>query len=188
MSKLPTILVTGSNGYLGYPLARRLAERFAVVGFDRRAPSHPPPTADCLYVDLTSEPSLRRGLQAVRDVHGTVLASVIHLAAYYDFSGAPSPLYDKVTVQGTECVDRSTSEGGVSMRTCMVVAVAALVLSAAGFTRAQSPGQPMAPGMMGGGMNGGMMGPGTMGRLSDEQLEQFAKQHGITVEQARQMT
>jgi hypothetical protein len=27
-----------------------------------------------------------------------------------------------------------------------------------------------------------------MGRLSDEQLEQFAKQHGITVEQARQMT
>jgi nucleoside-diphosphate-sugar epimerase len=104
------ILVTGSSGYLGYAVARRLSETFAVVGFDRRAPSHPPPTADCLYVDLTSEPSLRRGLHAVRDVHGNRLASVIHLAAYYDFSGTPSPLYEKVTVRGTERLLRLLQE------------------------------------------------------------------------------
>jgi nucleoside-diphosphate-sugar epimerase len=95
------VLLTGSSGYLGYPIAGRLSEFFPVVGIDRRAPPHPPPTADCLYVDLTSEPSLRRALATVRDVHGGRLASVIHLAAYYDFSGAPSPLYEKVTVQGT---------------------------------------------------------------------------------------
>ena len=52
-------------------------------------------------MDLTSDESLRRGLQAIRDLHGNRLASVIHLAAYYDFSGAPSPLYDQVTVGGT---------------------------------------------------------------------------------------
>jgi len=97
-----TILVTGSNGYIGYAVAQRLAESFNVVGFDRRQPSHPPPTTECLYVDLTSEPGLRRGLEAVRDLHGDRLASVIHLAAYYDFTGAPSPLYEKVTVRGAE--------------------------------------------------------------------------------------
>jgi nucleoside-diphosphate-sugar epimerase len=112
MSRPPTILVTGSNGYLGYAVAKRLGERYPVVGFDRRAPSHPPPAAECLYVDLTSEPSLRRGLEAVRDLHGPVLASVIHLAAYYDFSGAPSPLYEKVTVRGTARLLRALREVG----------------------------------------------------------------------------
>ncbi|MGH2452413.1 MAG: NAD-dependent epimerase/dehydratase family protein [bacterium] len=102
MKEAGTILVTGSSGYLGYAVAKRFSETFSVVGFDRRAPSHPPPTAECLYTDLTSEPSLRRALQAVRDIHGDRLASVVHLAAYYDFSGAPSPLYDKVTVRGTQ--------------------------------------------------------------------------------------
>ncbi len=97
-----TILITGSSGRIGYPLAKRLSESFNVVGFDRRAPSHPPPSAECLYVDLTSDESLRRGLQAIRELHGSRIASVIHLAAYYDFSGAPSPLYEEVTVRGTE--------------------------------------------------------------------------------------
>ena len=97
-----TVLVTGSSGRIGYPLAKRLAESFNVVGFDRYAPSHPPPSAECLYVDLTSDKSLRRGLEAIRELHGNRIASVIHLAAYYDFSGAPSPLYDEITVRGTE--------------------------------------------------------------------------------------
>lgn len=97
-----TILVTGSSGRIGYPLAKRLAETFNVVGFDRRAPSLPPPSAECLYVDLTIEESLRRGLEAIRELHGNRLAAVIHLAAYYDFSGAPSPLYEEITVQGTQ--------------------------------------------------------------------------------------
>lgn len=97
-----TILITGTSGRIGYPLAKRLAESYNVVGFDRRAPSHPPPSAECLYVDLTSDKSLRRGLEAIREMHGNRIVSVIHLAAYYDFSGAPSPLYDQVTVRGTE--------------------------------------------------------------------------------------
>jgi len=97
-----TILITGTSGRIGYPLAKRLAESFNVVGFDRRAPSHPPPSAECLYVDLTLDESLRRGLQAIRELYGNRIVSVIHLAAYYDFSGAPSPLYDEITVRGTE--------------------------------------------------------------------------------------
>jgi hypothetical protein len=76
----------------------------------------------------------------------------------------------------------------------IMAAALVLVLGAAGYTIAQSTGGPQG-GMMGPGMGmmsggqGGMMGSGMMGQqLSPEQLEQFAKQHGITVEQARQMT
>jgi nucleoside-diphosphate-sugar epimerase len=103
-AKEETILVTGTSGRIGYAIAKRLAEEqqsFNVIGFDCKAPSHPLTSAECLYVDLTDEESTRRGLQAIRDLHGNRIASVIHLAAYYDFSGAPSPLYDKVTVGGT---------------------------------------------------------------------------------------
>jgi nucleoside-diphosphate-sugar epimerase len=107
--KKETILVTGTSGRIGYAIAKRLAEEhqsFNVIGFDRKAPSHPLPSAECLTVDLTNEESTRRGLQAIRDLHGDRIASVIHLAAYYDFSGAPSPLYDKVTVGGTRLLLR----------------------------------------------------------------------------------
>src|SRR5215213_821296 len=107
--KKETILVTGTSGRIGYAIAKRLAEEqqsFNVIGFDRKAPSHPLPSAECLTVDLTNEESTRRGLQAIRDLHGDRIASVIHLAAYYDFSGAPSPLYDKVTLGGTRLLLR----------------------------------------------------------------------------------
>jgi nucleoside-diphosphate-sugar epimerase len=103
-AKEETILVTGTSGRIGYAIAKRLAEKqqsFNVIGFDLKAPSHPLTSTECLYVDLTDEESTRRGLQAIRDLHGDRIASVIHLAAYYDFSGASSPLYDKVTVGGT---------------------------------------------------------------------------------------
>ncbi len=81
----------------------------------------------------------------------------------------------------------------------IVAAALVLVLGAAGYTIAQSTGlgpQGGQGGMMGPGgsmMGGGMMGSGMMNMmmgqpLTQEQLEQFAKQHGITVEQAKQMT
>jgi len=46
------------------------------------------------------------------------------------------------------------------------------------------------PGTMGQGgmMSGGMMNMMSVQPLTQEQLEQFATQHGITVEQAKQMT
>jgi nucleoside-diphosphate-sugar epimerase len=103
-AKEETILVTGTSGRIGYAIAKRLAKEqqsFNVIGFDRNAPSHPLTRGEWMYVDLTDEESTRRGLQAIRDLHGDRIASVIHLAAYYDFSGASSPLYDKVTVGGT---------------------------------------------------------------------------------------
>lgn len=96
------VIITGSSGLIGFALAQRLSPHFHVVGFDRAGPPFPPPGAECVSVDLTSDESVEQGLNGVRERHGEQIASVIHLAAYYDFSGEPNPLYDELTVRGTE--------------------------------------------------------------------------------------
>lgn len=96
------IIITGSSGLIGASLTNRLAEAFTVIGFDRHGPPHPPPAAECVCVDLASEESVHQALARVRQRYGERIASVIHLAAYYDFSGEPSPKYDEITVKGTE--------------------------------------------------------------------------------------
>jgi nucleoside-diphosphate-sugar epimerase len=95
------ILVTGSSGLIGFALAARLSQTYRVIGFDRPGAPHPPPGVEDIPVDLTSDDSVISGLQKMRDIHGPRVASVIHLAAYFDFSGEPNPLYQQVTVQGT---------------------------------------------------------------------------------------
>ena len=96
------ILITGSSGSIGSAVMRRFAERFGeVVGFDRKATDPPPTGCTAIPVDIASDDSVREGLQVLHDHHGQHIASVIHLAAYYDFLGAPSPKYDEITVRGT---------------------------------------------------------------------------------------
>ena len=61
-AKKETILVTGTSGRIGYAIAKRLGveqQSFNVIGFDRKAPSHPLPSAECLTVDLTNDESTR---------------------------------------------------------------------------------------------------------------------------------
>lgn len=96
------ILVTGSSGLIGSTIVERLAGAFEVAGLDVSPPRRLPPGASHFNVDLTSDQSLRDAMEQIRGRHGGKIASVIHLAAYYDFSGEPSPLYEQVTVRGTE--------------------------------------------------------------------------------------
>lgn len=97
----PTVIVTGSSGLLGKAAIERLAPQYAVVGFDVVPPEEDVP-ADYYEVDVTSDESVRKALEAVRQRYGSHLASVVHLAAYYDFTGADSPKYEAITVEGTE--------------------------------------------------------------------------------------
>ena len=96
------VIVTGSSGLIGASTVRRLARRLRVVGFDRAGNARQPKEAECVCVDVTSDKSVHAGLERVRYVYGDRIASVIHLAAYYDFSGEPSPKYEEITVRGTE--------------------------------------------------------------------------------------
>lgn len=112
-SQRDIILITGSSGLLGSASVRTLADRFRVVGFDREGYPHPPPQAECVCVDLTSESSIKDGLSRLRHGYGERIASVIHLAAYYDFSGEPSPLYEELTVRGTERLLRALRDFAV---------------------------------------------------------------------------
>ena len=96
------VIVTGSSGVIGSAVVNRFAESVRVIGFDAEGPPHPPPAAECVCVDVTSDESVKEGLARVRHGYGERIASVIHLAAYYDFSGEPSPKYEEITVRGTE--------------------------------------------------------------------------------------
>lgn len=95
-------VVIGSSGFIGSALINTFAGRFALIGFDRMASRAPPPAAECVCIDLTSEHGVKGAFERVRIAYGTRIASMIHLAAYYDLSGEPSPLYEQITVAGTE--------------------------------------------------------------------------------------
>lgn len=102
----PVIIVTGSTGLLGYPTCLRLADAgYQVFGFDRVGLPEPPKQHEYvrdIECDLTDSVSVRAAVEKVRDLTGGKLASVIHMAAYYDFSGEDSDLYEKVTINGTD--------------------------------------------------------------------------------------
>ena len=99
---MDVVLVTGSAGLIGRRLVQRLADRYTVVGFDHEGHSrHPPPEAECVCIDITDRDKLATAMKRVEFAYGKKIASVVHLAAYYDFTGEPSPKYDAITVGGT---------------------------------------------------------------------------------------
>ncbi len=100
---LGTLIITGSSGRIGSSFIDRVGKSFIEMGFDREGPPHPPPdTEHVIDCDLSSDHSVQAALDRVRGLGHTRITSVIHLAAYYSFSGEPSPLYEHVTVRGTE--------------------------------------------------------------------------------------
>lgn len=102
----PPVIVTGSAGLLGSQVCRRLAEQgYEVFAFDRVGLPEPPkalPHVHDVEFEATDYAIVRGACEEVRQQAGNHLASVVHLAAYYDFSGKDSPLYEKVTVEGTD--------------------------------------------------------------------------------------
>lgn len=92
----PLVLITGSAGDIGSVLREALQADYTVVGCDR------PGNACEIEMDITSEVSVRKGLARLREQYGNQIAAVVHLAAFFDFSGEKSPLYDSVNVEGTK--------------------------------------------------------------------------------------
>ena len=97
----PTVLITGSTGLIGSRIVNALAASYQLVGLDVKPPKRKTSGTTFVTCDLTKTDSVTKALKQVADECGRNIASVIHLAAYYDFTGEPSPLYQKLTVEGT---------------------------------------------------------------------------------------
>lgn len=97
----PLVVVTGSTGFIGERLVEAFTESCRVVGVDKKRPPRQPAGFEWLECDLTRQESVTAVFEHIRKAYGERIASVLHLAAYYDFSGKPSPLYKELTVEGT---------------------------------------------------------------------------------------
>ena len=98
----PLVLVTGSSGLIGVGIIETLSPNYRVIGLDIKRPEDAVRGEDWIECDLTDDDSVMKTLSRIRGEYGHHIASVIHLAAYYDFSGEPSPLYQTLTVEGTK--------------------------------------------------------------------------------------
>lgn len=104
MESSSLVLVTGGNGLIGRNVCQRLASKYRVISLDVSGPQSPHPShfkVTSLNLDVSSARAVRKCIDEIAARHGSQVASVIHLAAYYSFSGEPSPLYDRITVRGT---------------------------------------------------------------------------------------
>jgi nucleoside-diphosphate-sugar epimerase len=97
----PVVLVTGSSGLLGSRIVPALTDNYRVIGFDVKPLDDEHSLTALIECDLTETESVVDALDQLRSRFGEKLASVVHLAAYYDFTGEPSHLYDALTVEGT---------------------------------------------------------------------------------------
>ncbi|WP_010628080.1 NAD-dependent epimerase/dehydratase family protein [Halomonas sp. KM-1] len=94
----PVVIITGASGGVGTALTRSLKDDYHIIGLDRSAGEE----ADESYeFDLTEVDSIKRTMSEIAERHGHDIAAVVHLAAYFDFTGEESPLYEKVNEQGT---------------------------------------------------------------------------------------
>lgn len=94
----PVVVITGISGNIGTRLRQALSDRYQVVGLDLKVDEGDRHQFAC---DLTDEGSIHDALQQIGDEYGKQWAAVIHLAAYFDFSGEDNPLYKEVNEEGT---------------------------------------------------------------------------------------
>lgn len=95
------ILVTGSCGRIGAAVVKKLGTQFRMVGFELLKAFYASANEELVPCDLSSDESVQQALTHIRHFYGNTIHAVIHLAAYYSFSEKDSPLYQKITIEGT---------------------------------------------------------------------------------------
>lgn len=107
IAQKPIVLITGAAGRLGSAISAALGDGYTIVGFERKCS---PAVEHCIDADISSDDSMRSAIGQLRARYGSRIASVIHLAAFYDFSGDDNPLYESVNVQGTRRLLRALQD------------------------------------------------------------------------------
>jgi nucleoside-diphosphate-sugar epimerase len=98
MADRPIVLITGAAGNIGRSLARALRQHYTVVGLDVVGGDTDYPVIE---VDLADGESVAKALDHIGSEYGRRIASVVHLAAFFDFSGEDKPQYKTVNVDGS---------------------------------------------------------------------------------------
>lgn len=95
----PLVVITGARGNVGRALGKHLEPAYQVVGIDRTVAEDAP--FPMFAADFANAASIALALERIARTHGRSIATVIHLAAYYELSEEDSPLYQTVNVDGT---------------------------------------------------------------------------------------
>ncbi|RKF12713.1 NAD-dependent epimerase/dehydratase family protein [Roseovarius spongiae] len=96
----PVVVITGAAGNIGSNLRRKLSRSYRVLGLD--LPAACEGREGLIGCDITDPNSTARAVDELREaIAGAPVASVIHLAAYFDFSGEERPQYKAVNEEGT---------------------------------------------------------------------------------------
>src|SRR5688500_20025941 len=91
----PIVLITGAAGNIGRSLAGVLKDSYGIVGIDRSGGEADFPLIEA---DLGVDKSVAAALDEFRRKFGDEIASVVHLAAYFDFTVEENPLYRSINV------------------------------------------------------------------------------------------
>jgi nucleoside-diphosphate-sugar epimerase len=102
----PWIVITGATGFLGGQLVAELRREYQIFAFGRRTPQEAGvpegPGIEWFRVDIGERDRLQEVFAHIRDTGRVEL--LIHMAAYYDFTGEPNPEYQRTNVEGTRNV------------------------------------------------------------------------------------
>lgn len=104
MADKPIVLITGAAGNIGGSLAQALQQHYTVIGLDVASGDTDYPIIE---VDLTDEKNVAEALARFGSEHGHHISSVVHLAAFFDFSGEDKPQYKTVNVDGSRNLIRA---------------------------------------------------------------------------------
>lgn len=96
-----TILITGVCGRIGSSLAKMLASHYQVIGMDVCESFNQEISIDYIFTNLCIKENVMDSLSDVRRKYGNRMLSVIHLAAYYNFTGGKWEQYESITIGGT---------------------------------------------------------------------------------------
>lgn len=102
----PGVIITGATGFLGSRLMKQLRKEYQIFAIGRRTPQEVgAPEGPGIYwfqVDIGHFDHLREVFYRIKEMGGADL--LLHLAAYYDFTGEDNPEYKRTNVKGTRNV------------------------------------------------------------------------------------
>ena len=95
------ILITGALGFIGTYLIKNCFKDYQILALDIKEPDEEFKKGCSVFkffkVDLRNNQSIQRFWKEIEPFHQD-LESIIHLAAYYDFSNRPHPNYVKLQI------------------------------------------------------------------------------------------